>query len=81
MDDLNTLGSLGPTLPTPAYLIGAILFGIIGIAAYRYGEKTSRSYPKRIGISMMPYPYVISQTWLLYAVGAGMSAALYVFRE
>jgi hypothetical protein len=62
MDDLNILGALGLTFPTPAYLIGAILFGIIGIAAYRDGKKTSRRYPKWIGVGLMLYPYAASQT-------------------
>lgn len=81
MDDLNTLGSLGLALPTPAYLFGALLFGIIGIVAYRYGKKTSRSYPKWIGVGLMLYPYAISQTWTLYVVGGILCAALYVLRE
>jgi hypothetical protein len=81
MDDLNTLGALGLTLPTPAYLIGAILFGIIGVAAYRYGKKTSRRNPKWIGVGLMLYPYAISQTWMLYVVGAGLCAALYFLPE
>jgi hypothetical protein len=39
MDQLKTLESLGFTLPSPAYIFGTILFGIIGTAAYRYGKK------------------------------------------
>ncbi|NMM28959.1 MAG: hypothetical protein HHJ12_17145 [Glaciimonas sp.] len=81
MDDLNTLGSLGLTLPSPAYLLGAIVFGIIGIAAYRYGKKTSSGTPKWIGIGLMLYPYGVSQTWLLYVIGVGLCAALYFFHE
>ena len=81
MDDLNSLASAGLTLPSPAYIVGAILFGIIGIAAYRYGKKTSRSSPRWIGLALMLYPYAVSTTWLLYAVGAGLCAALYLFRE
>lgn len=81
MDDLNTLGTLGLELPTPAYLIGAILFGIVGLAAYRYGKKASRPYPKWIGVGLMLYPYAVSQTWVLYSVGVGMCAALYFFSE
>jgi tryptophan-rich sensory protein len=81
MNDLNTLASLGLTLPTPAYLIWAILFGIIGIAAYRFGKKTSRSYPKWIGFGLMLYPYAVSQTWMLYVVGIGLCVALYFLRE
>lgn len=81
MNDLNTLGVLGLTLPTPAYLIGAILFGIVGLVAYRYGKNTSRPYPKWIGVGLMLYPYAVSETWLLYAIGVGLCAALYFFSE
>jgi hypothetical protein len=81
MDQLQTLESLGLTLPSPAYLAGAILFGLIGWAAYRHGKKTAASQPKWIGIGLMLYPYAVSRTWLLYAVGLGLCAALYFFRE
>lgn len=81
MDELKTLESLGFTLPSPAYIFGAILFGIIGIAAYRYGKKTSLGYPKWIGVALMLYPYAISQTWMLYVVGAGLCVGLYLFRK
>lgn len=81
MDDLHTLESFGLTLPSPAYLAGAILFGIIGFAAYRHGKKTSASHPKWIGIGLMFYPYAVSQTWLLYVVGVGLCGALYFFRD
>jgi hypothetical protein len=38
-------------------------------------------YPKWIGIGLMLYPYAVSQTWLLYAIGAGLCAALYFFSK
>lgn len=81
MNDLNALGSLALVLPTPAYLAGLILFGLIGFAAYRYGRKTGRTSPKWLGVALMLYPYAVSETWLLYAVGGGLCAALYWFRE
>ncbi len=81
MDDLNTLASLGLALPSPAYLFGLILFGITGYAAYRYGKKAALAKPRWIGVAMMLYPYAISETWLLYAVGAGLCVALYVYRK
>ena len=81
MDDLKNLESFGFTLPSPAYIFGAILFGIVGFAAYRYGKKTALGNIKWIGIALMLYPYVISETWLLYIVGVGLCAALYIFRE
>lgn len=81
MDNLNALQSLGFTLPGPAYLLGAILFGIIGLAAYVYGKKTANAHVKWIGVALMLYPYGVSQTWLLYLLGTGLCAGLYWFRE
>ena len=81
MDDLHGVESLGFTLPTPAYLFGAILFGLIGFAAYRYGKNTSRPHAKWIGVALMLYPYVVSETWMVYVVGAGLCLGLYWFRE
>jgi hypothetical protein len=78
MDELKTLESMGFTLPSPAYIFGAIVFGIIGYAAYRYGKKSSLPAPKWIGIALMLYPYAISGTWLLYAVGTGLCVGLYI---
>lgn len=81
MDDRQGIESLGFTLPTPAYLFGAILFGLIGFAAYRYGKKTSRPHAKWIGVALMLYSYVASETWMMYVVGAGLCVGLYWFRE
>ena len=81
MDTLKLLESLGLTLPGPAYLIGALVFSIIGYAGYRYGKKAKLPIPKWIGITLMLYPYAVSDTWLLYAVGGGLCVALYVFRK
>lgn len=81
MDDPKALASLGFALPSPAYLFGLIFFGIAGYAAYRYGKKAALAKPKWIGITMMLYPYAISETWLLYAVGGGLCVMLYVYRK
>ena len=82
MDNISTAtGSLGFSLPTPAYLMGALLFSLVGFAAYRYGAKTGRPHSKWIGVALMLYPYVVPATWLMYVVGVGLCAALYWFRE
>jgi hypothetical protein len=69
---------LGFTLPSPAYLIGVVIFGILGYIAYRYGKKMSRHGTKWIGVGLMLYPYAISATWLLYVVGAGLCVGAYL---
>ena len=81
MDELNTLESLGFTLPSPAYLAGAILFGIIGMVAYYYGKKTAHPYVRWIGLALMLYPYVVPATWMLYLVGFALCGACYYYRD
>ena len=80
MDSLQDLQSLGFTLPSPAYIFGAVVFGIIGIAAYRYGKKTERKATKWIGVALMLYPYAISETWLLYVAGVALCAGMFFDR-
>ena len=77
MNEFKQLESLGLVLPTPAYIMGAILFGIIGLFAYRQGRKTSVSTLTWAGIALMLYPYGISQTWMLWLVGIALSGLVY----
>ena len=81
MEELKTLEKLGITMPSMAYLAGAILFGIVGYAAYRYGKKTEMARPKWIGVALMLFPYATPETWQLYLVGGALCSALYAFRE
>lgn len=80
MDGLGALQTVG-MLPTPLYLIGLILFSVIGYAAYRYGKKAEHPATKWIGIALMVFPYLTPETWQLYAVGAGLCAAFYWVRN
>jgi len=80
MDELAELQSVGLTLPTPAYIVGVILFSIVGYVAYRVGKKTARPIVKWLGVALMLYPYVVADTWLLYVVGAALSGAAYYYR-
>jgi hypothetical protein len=81
MDNIKELETMGFTLPSPAYIFGVILFGVIGYAAYQYGKKTYRDASKWLGIVLMIYPYAISETWQLYAVGVDLIAGVYAFRR
>ena len=53
---------------------------IIGYAAYRYGKKSSASFTMGIGVTLMLYSYVVSETWVMYAIGVGLCVGLYVLR-
>ena len=76
MNDLATLQSLGLELPSPAYLFGAIVFGLIGWLAWRRGRKLERPRTLWLGVALMLYPYAISRTWLLYVVGLALCAGI-----
>ncbi len=78
MDTADALQSLGLTLPSPAYLFGAIAFGLIGIGAWRYGKRRERPITRWIGVGLMLYPYAITATWALYAIGIALCAALFI---
>lgn len=81
MENIKQLEAMGSSLPTPAYIFGLILFGIFGYAAYRYGKRTSHNVCKWLGIILMLYPYAVSETWQLYAVGTMLTAGIFVFRQ
>jgi len=81
VEELKALQSLGLTLPSPAYIFGAVLFGLIGFAAYRHGSKKGRPRSKWLGVALMLYPYLISSTWLLYLVGVALCAAVFLERR
>lgn len=78
MNELKQLESLGLSLPTPAYIFGALLFGIIGWVVFRRGRKTSHAMLTWTGVALMMYPYAVSDTWLLWAVGVALCAWVYV---
>jgi hypothetical protein len=68
-------------MPSPANLFGALIFGVIGLAAFLYGKKQAKIGPLVIGLLLMIYPYFIEETWILYAIGAALTAAIFFFRE
>lgn len=77
METLSALQSLGLELPTPSYIFGAILFGLIGMVVFWRGKRTQQRSTRWLGVALMFYPYGVSQTWLLYALGAALTAGVW----
>jgi len=77
MNELTQLESLGLALPTPAYILGAVLFGIVGWVAFRRGRRTTNSVLIWTGLALMLYPYGVSQTWLLWLLGMALCGLVY----
>ena len=77
MNELKQLESLGLVLPTPAYILGAVLFGIIGWVAFRRGRQKSSPVLTWTGVALMLYPYLITETWLLWLFGVALLGLAY----
>lgn len=78
---LAALQTLGLELPGPAYIVGAIAFGLVGLWAFRQGRKNAQTRTLWLGIALMVYPYAVSDTVLLYGLGAAMCAGLWWIRR
>ena len=81
MEFAELLRASGLVLPSPAAIAGAILFGIVGLVAWRHGRRAKLPKPKWIGVALMVYPYATPQTWLLYLVGIALCGWLYFVWE
>jgi hypothetical protein len=62
-------------------IIGGTVFSIIGWFAFLHGKKEKTWRPMVLGILLMVYPYFVSNTLLAFAIGIGLTAALYYWRE
>ena len=68
-------------MPSGAALFGSLMFGIVGIAAFRYGKKSALLMPMILGIALMIFPYFVPETWLIYAIGCALTFAVWFFRN
>jgi hypothetical protein len=81
MDTVSQLQSMGLTLPSPAYIIGAIIFSFLGLAAYYYGKRAEKGTVKWLGVALMFYPYVVTDTTMMYIVGVALCGAVYWYSQ
>jgi len=78
MNEIKALEGLGLTLPSPLYILGSLLFGIVGYVAFRHGRKTTRMEMTIAGVVLMLYPYLVPETWMLWVIGAGLTAWVFL---
>lgn len=71
------LQSFGIEMPSPLYLVGVLLFGIVGMVAWRHGKKSQQPTSKWLGATLMLYPYATPQTWLMYLIGSALCLWLF----
>ena len=60
-----------------AQIIVGLILGSIGTAAFIYGWKQKSLKPLVIGLIMCIYPYFVSNSIALYAIGIVLTLALF----
>lgn len=63
-----------------AVIFWGLLFGSIGLGFFVYGRKQSSTVPLVTGLILMVFPYFVSNTFLLVAIGVVLVAAPYFVR-
>jgi hypothetical protein len=76
---MDTLQDLGIELPSTAYIVGILLFSVVGMIAFWKGRKQKRPPVKWIGLALMLYPYLVWSTAGVYVVGAALCVALWIY--
>ncbi len=78
MNELALLEGLGLQMPSPAYLIGSLVFSLIGWVVWRSGRRQARPVLTWSGAVLMFYPYLVTRAWLLWGVGLALCAWVYL---
>lgn len=61
-------------------LMWSLLFSFIGLGFFIYGKKQKAVIPLFCGLGLMIYPYFISNTLLLVAIGIALMVLPYFVR-
>ena len=64
-----------------AQMLWGLLFGSIGLAFAIYGRKQRAPVPLLCGVGLMVYPWFVTNTAALVAVGVILTALPYFFRQ
>jgi hypothetical protein len=61
-------------------LLWSLLFSSIGLGFFIYGKKQKAVVPLFCGLGLMIYPYFVSNSLLLVAIGCALSVLPYFVR-
>ena len=63
-----------------SWLLWSLLFGSVGLGFFVYGKKQKAVVPLVCGLALMIFPYFISNTFLIVAIGVTLTALPYFIR-
>jgi len=61
-------------------IFAGFLFGIIGLAAFRFGQKQGRARAMVIGATLLAFPYFVSSVIWMCIIGVALTGALFVWK-
>ncbi|MBF0485153.1 MAG: hypothetical protein HQL16_01435 [Candidatus Omnitrophica bacterium] len=83
-EDINSvvsgLGLSQDSFNIPAMIAGMV-FGLIGFSAFMRARKTKEPKALIISITLMVYPFFVSNPIATWLIGLGLTAALFIFRD
>jgi hypothetical protein len=60
-----------------ATILLAVLFGLVGFSAFRYGRKNAEARPLFLGIALMAYGYFVTNAWVSLAIGSVLTLLIF----
>ncbi|MEO6079993.1 MAG: hypothetical protein ABIQ86_09475 [Steroidobacteraceae bacterium] len=73
-ETLALLEAEGLTLPSPAYLLAVLLFGVIGLVLFVMARRRRKRMVKWVAVALMLYPYLVWGTMPVWIVGVSLCA-------
>lgn len=68
-------------LPSPLALIGMILFSTLGMWAIKDGRRNPNIKVLLLGFVLALYSYFTPEAWQVWAIGAGLTVAVFMSRD
>ncbi len=62
---------------SPGVIACALLFGLVGFAAFRWGKKNGEPRQLFLGVALMAYGYFVSNAWLSFGIGGILTLLLF----
>ncbi|WP_133181261.1 hypothetical protein [Shewanella decolorationis] len=64
----------------PTLLLWSLVFGLFGLGFFTYGKRQAAPIPLAVGLTLMIYPYFVTNLALLIAIGIALIALSYFVR-
>lgn len=68
-------------LPEPLALVGMVVFSLLGFWALKEGRRETNIKELLLGFALVGYSYFFTETWMVWAIGVGLTVVVFQVRE